>query len=131
MGFVGFRLKQKIEGGFIPVKEEVEKAYAHSAWLGEFFGSSITVPVDTLRVTLVFPPTFTDVARAAQPVVFFGDTEVVNEGEMRRVDREGSFTISGRATMLIVKAPRRGNQYAIAWMPPPRSPVESIPGTSD
>jgi hypothetical protein len=122
-GFLGFRLTQKISGGFLPTKEDVEHAYVDSAWVGEVFGSSITVPVDTLRVTVVFPPGFEDSAGAAQPVVFFGETEVVNEEELRRLDREGTFNISGRATMLIANAPRRGNQYAIAWMPPPRSPV--------
>jgi hypothetical protein len=128
-GFFGFRLTHKISGGFLPTKEEVEHAYAKSAWVAEVFGSSITVPVDILRVTVVFPPDFEDSARAAQPVVFFGETEVVNEEELRRLDREGEFNISGRSTMFIVRAPRRGNQYAITWMPPPRSPVASTTNT--
>jgi hypothetical protein len=116
-GFVGFSVSQRSTRGFLATREEVEANYSESAWPGEYFGSSVFVPVKVLRVTVDFPPEFGDAAHEAEPVVFFGNSEVENEMEGERVDREGSF-IAGRTSTLTIQNPRRGNEYVIAWMPP-------------
>ena len=126
-GFVGYRIRQEIGKAFCITKEEAEQAYANAVRKDEYFGNSIVFPVSLMRVTVAFPPGFNASVVAAQPVVFFGISELLNESELDRilVEGQGGFRIDGRTATFEVRNPRRGNQYAIAWQPPPASPINS------
>lgn len=119
--FVGYRIRQQIGKSFYVTKEDVDRAYAQSGWPTEYFGSDPQFLVHKLRVSVDFPPEFVNASLAARPVVFFGETELLDEEETERV--ASAFKIVGRTATLDVEQPRRGNQYVLAWMPPPASPV--------
>ena len=81
-----------------------------------------SVTVDQLKVTVVFPAEQKAAVTTARALVFFGESEVVDDEEMERL-LEGpasALQVYGRTVQLTVTDPKRGNQYVVAWIPPGR-----------
>lgn len=118
---VGFEASQAIFAkAFCTTEEEVSVAMAGDRFKYEFFGTTVVLPVDELVVEVEFPDTSYDTR--SFPVVFYGEEEFRNLEEEARL-QSGAFQFIGKTGRLRVAKPIRGHHYAVAWMPPPASPV--------
>jgi hypothetical protein len=115
-GFVGYRIRQEVRHGFYTTREAAEAAYADDLWKGEYFGSITYVRQETMRIIVDFPPQWQSSLSTARPLVFFGESEVLDQDELDQVQQD--FRVRGRTATFTVRTPKRGNHYVVAWTPP-------------
>jgi hypothetical protein len=115
-GFVGFEVRQRFERAFLMSRSAVEQAYAHEEWQTEYVGIYVSLPTQSLRLEVAFPPSFRSPGLKAGVVVFFGRGEKRHEAEIERI--APSFRSHDAVAVLEVDDPLPGLQYGIYWMPP-------------
>lgn len=115
-GFVGYQLEQTFEHAFFTSRKEAEAAYREDEWRTEYIGISIRDPIETLKMSVAFPPAYGEMKPPPTAVVFIGASERVHRLETERVG--AALTVTGTLAVLAVDKPLEGMQYAIAWMPP-------------
>jgi Caspase domain len=121
LGFVGYRVSQRIDNSFSLTAEALGQQLGPGDFPWDYFVSEIVTPMQSITVIVNLPPSFKTAASAAEPVVFFGDSETLNFSELERIEVEGNFRVQGRTAELSLPDPKRGNRYGIAWLPPSAS----------
>ncbi|MBU8921028.1 MAG: hypothetical protein KOO63_04315 [Bacteroidales bacterium] len=97
-------------------KEEAVETYQHSDWKQEYSIVEANVPTDELVLTIEFPECMKEMNPGPSPLVFIGDSEIVHQGETKRIISK--FQFKDRIAQLQVESPILGLRYAITWMPP-------------
>lgn len=121
LGFVGFRVSQRVENSFSLTAQALAQQLGPGDFPWEYSVSEVVTPIRSIHVTVNFPPSFEVSASAAEPVAFFGKSELPNFSELDRLETVGAFRIQGRTVELSLPNPKRGNRYGIAWLPPSES----------
>lgn len=112
----GFVVEQHFQKAFNTTRRSALAAYKDGAWKGEYAAFTVTASVSILSIEVEFPPSHQRLSPPPAPIVFTGNSELVNRDEVQRIKR--SLTVAdGRASLLVDK-PKLGLMYGVSWLPP-------------
>jgi hypothetical protein len=113
--------KTVIAHGVCVTREEMEDVYKQDEFKNEYHSIDIMHPMDTLKIKVEFPEVY---KVQLFPIVFYLDSEFVNNRELERV--KDKFKLLSSGAEFEIDMPRIGMRYAIYWIPPTKKEIAQL-----
>ena len=117
---VSFVATHRFKRAFTTSYEAALEQYKNEEYKTEYAITDASMPAESLKRQVTFPPSHRDLSPTPHVVVFAGTGESVDTEEGIRVRSGLSF--SGNTALLVVNAPKLGRRYGIGWTPPRAKP---------
>lgn len=112
----GFAVEQRFQNAFHTTRRSALAAYKDRSWKTEYASFIVTAPANSLSIDVEFPPSHEKLSPPPSPIVFTGNSELINQDERQRISR--CLTFADKKAHLLVDKPKVGLMYGISWLPP-------------